>query len=102
VRAKHAPTRLTLYGAGGLHRVVDYKATSNGGEVGLGAGWQGESTGARVRRFDRQRHPTSVPAAVCAGAGYHVAGAHPWVKFQSARTQLDICRIRRQPSSAGF
>jgi len=49
VRVEHGPTGLTLFGAiddlwadaGGLHYVVDYKATSKGGEVGLDADWQG-------------------------------------------------------------
>ena len=47
--AEHGPTGLTLFGAiddlwadaGGLHYVVDYKATSKGGEVSLDAEWQG-------------------------------------------------------------
>ena len=49
VRVEHAPTGLTLFGAiddlwvdaDGLHYVVDYKATSKNGEVGLDADWQG-------------------------------------------------------------
>jgi len=49
VRVEHAATGLTLFGAiddlwadaGGTHYVVDYKATSKGGEVTLDADWQG-------------------------------------------------------------
>ncbi len=49
VRVEHAATGLTLFGAiddlwadaAGTHYVVDYKATSKGGEVSLDAEWQG-------------------------------------------------------------
>lgn len=48
VRVAHGPTGITFYGAiddlwvdaQGLHYVVDYKATSKNGEVGLDADWQ--------------------------------------------------------------